>query len=171
MWSHAISDSCVQELTNMSHRLVLRQVIEQDLPELFAQQLEYAAVPDDRSAFDMRWSKILGNPDVKVRTIVANEQVVGYLAQFHRSGKPEVSYCIGKQYWGNGFATYALRQFLGEVNIRPLYARVAKDNIRSSRVLDKCGFAIVGEDRFTDAGGRVVEEYLFALAAASSSTP
>ncbi len=91
--------------------------------------------------------------------------MVGYISQFHRSGKPEVSYRLGRQYWGNGFATRALRQFLDETDIRPLYARAAKANRRSVRVLEKCGFAVVGEDRFTDAGGRVVEEYVFVFAA------
>jgi RimJ/RimL family protein N-acetyltransferase len=56
-------------------------------------------------------------------------------------------------------------QFLGEIELRPMYARAAKDNIRSVRVLEKCGFAIVAEDRFTDARGRLVEEFLFAFTA------
>ncbi len=141
----------------------LRKVEEQDLAELFAQQLEYAPIPDDYPAFNARWSKILSAPGTPVRTIVAAGRVVGYIANFQREGLREVSYCVGKQYWGNGFATSALRQLLGEIDVRPLYARVAKDNARSIRVLQKCGFTIVGEDRFADRRGAQVEEYIFAL--------
>jgi hypothetical protein len=46
---------------------------------------------------------------------------------------------IGKEYWGKGVATKALLNFLGDVQARPLYARVAKDNTASIRVLRKCG--------------------------------
>lgn len=149
----------------MSEQVALRRVVEADLAQFFAHQLQYAAFPDDQAAFGVRWQKILANPEVRVRTIVVGAEVVGYVSQFHRNGNAEVSYCLGTPYWGNGFATRALRQFLQEIGIRPLYARVAKDNERSLRVLEKCGFAVVGEDRFTDAGGRVIEEYVFAFSA------
>ena len=57
------------------------------------------------------------------------------------------------------------RALLDEVAERPLYARVAKDNRASVRVLKKCGFATVGEDRFySEPQGRHVDEFIFALA-------
>lgn len=62
-----------------------------------------------------------------------------------------------------GFATSALHQFLGEIAVRPLYARAAKDNTASIRVLQKCGFSVVGEDRFIAAPGHQVEEFIFGL--------
>jgi RimJ/RimL family protein N-acetyltransferase len=47
---------------------------------------------------------------------------------------------------------------------RPIYARAAKDNIGSLRVLEKCGFTIIGEDNsFANARGREVEESLCQL--------
>jgi RimJ/RimL family protein N-acetyltransferase len=47
---------------------------------------------------------------------------------------------------------------------RPLYARVAKDNIASIRVLEKCGFTIYGEDKgFSNARGVEVEELILKL--------
>lgn len=83
------------------------------MPEFCAHQLEFAAVPEAPAAFTARWRGILANRDAqgRVRTIVVDEHVVGYIAQFTRSGQPEVSYCLGTQYWGNGFATEALRLF------------------------------------------------------------
>jgi len=42
---------------------------------------------------------------------------------------------------------------------RPLYARGAKDNITSIRVLEKCGFTISGYDKaFASARGEEVEK-------------
>ena len=90
-------------------------------------------------------------------------QVVGYIGQFTRSDLPEVSYELGPKFWGKGFATTALGQFVSGIDVRPLYARAVKDNARSIGVLRKCGFSTVGEGRFIAAGGHEVEELIFAL--------
>ena len=58
-----------------------------------------------------------------------------------------------------GVATRALSAFLDDLQVRPLYARAAKDNIGSLRVLEKCGFARIGEDKgFSKPRGVEVEE-------------
>lgn len=58
-----------------------------------------------------------------------------------------------------------LAEFLREMTTRPLRARVAKDNHGSLRVLEKCGFAIIDDDRgFANARGVVVEEWVLQLA-------
>lgn len=154
----------------MEHVVVLRGVAEQDLGEFYAhREANHMAAPRrvepaDRTAFLERWHGIMDDPKGKVRTIIADGQVVGYIAHFKRNEQPEVSYELGRKYWGNGFATEALQQFLKEVTVRPLYARAAKDNMGSIRVLQKCGFSIVGEDRFVARQGHEVEEFVFALA-------
>jgi RimJ/RimL family protein N-acetyltransferase len=86
---------------------------------------------------------------------------------YEEDGKPEVSYWIGKEYWGRGIATWALADFLVHINRkRPIYARAAKDNLASLRVLEKCGFKIIGEDKgFANARNGEVEEYLLELGA------
>ena len=57
-----------------------------------------------------------------------------------------------------------LESFLQIVATRPLYARVAKDNIGSIRVLQKNGFTIDSEDKgFAHARGKQVEEYIMKL--------
>jgi RimJ/RimL family protein N-acetyltransferase len=43
---------------------------------------------------------------------------------------------------GRGVATQALAAFLGLEPVRPLYAGVAKHNVASIRVLQKCGFKL-----------------------------
>ncbi len=79
-------------------------------------------------------------------------------------GKPEVSYWIGKEYWGMKVATRALAEFLDLVQARPMYACVVKDNSASLRVLQKCGFEICDENKgFANAHNQEVEEFILRL--------
>jgi len=91
--------------------------------------------------------------------------VASSVLSYEEAGKPEVSYWIGKTYWGRGIATRSLAEFLAHGNTaRPIYARVAKVNLGSRRVLEKCGFAIVGEARgFANARGEEIEELVLEL--------
>ncbi len=57
-----------------------------------------------------------------------------------------MGYWLGREYWGKGIATRALSLFLDQVTARPLYAYVAKHNLASIRVLQKCGFTITSEE-------------------------
>jgi len=59
-------------------------------------------------------------------------------------GQDAVGYWIARAHWGRGLATRALTLLLGEVAIRPLHARVARTNVASIRVLERCGFTISG---------------------------
>lgn len=159
----------------MKNDVLLRDTTEDDLPIFFEQQLDsdanYMAAftakdPTDKDAFTAHWAKILSD-DTKInKTILLGEQVVGHLGCFERFGEREVTYWIGKEFWGKGIATKALSDFLIYVKVRPLYARVAKDNIASIRVLEKCGFTISGEDKgFSNARGEEVEEFILKLRA------
>jgi RimJ/RimL family protein N-acetyltransferase len=75
-----------------------------------------------------------------------------------------VSYWLGRPFWGRGIASRALALFLELVQERPLFARAAKDNIASVRVLQKSGFIIKGEDRgFAHARGEEIAELLLRL--------
>ena len=149
--------------------LSLRVVVEDDLPLFFEFQLDpdanhmaafTARDPTDREAFTAHWNKILAEPTNIIRTIVCDGQVVGSVSSYEQSGKPEVTYWIGRAHWGKGIATRALRTFLAEVNAtRPIYGRVAKDNLGSRRVLEKCGFRVIGEMKgFAKARGEEIDE-------------
>lgn len=74
------------------------------------------------------------------KTIVYRGRVAGSLVSWERDGRREVGYWLGKEFWGKGLASAALAQLLRELTIRPLYARVLKDNAASLRVLEKSGF-------------------------------
>jgi len=130
-----------------------------------------AAFPSrDRESFMAHWAKILGDATIDKQTILYDGQVAGNIVCFEQSGERDVGYWIGKPYWGKGIATEALSAFLGQVKPRPLYARVAKHNIASIRVLEKCGFTITGEDTFSEEGGQVMEEFILKLDSMGVST-
>ena len=153
----------------MADQLVLRNVVNDDLPLFFAYQLDqeanYMAAftakdPTDQAAFMARWHRILADKTVIIQTIIVNGQVAGSVSSYEEEGKPEVTYWLGRAYWGQGIATAALKTFLA----RPIYARVAKDNLRARRVLAKCGFEIIGEAQgFAHARGQEIEELLLEL--------
>lgn len=159
----------------MSNQRILRNVTSDDLAIFFEYQLDqeanYMAAftakdPTNREAFMAHWHAILADETVIIQTIIFNGHVAGSVSSYEDEGKPEVTYWLGKEYWGQGIATWALTEFLTHHNTtRPIYARVAKDNIGSRRVLEKCGFAIIGESRgFANARGQEIEEYLLELA-------
>jgi RimJ/RimL family protein N-acetyltransferase len=158
----------------MSNKPVLRNVVDDDLPIFFEYQLDpeanYMAAftakdPTNQEAFMAHWRRILTDETTINQTILFNGQVAGSVSSYEEAGKPEVTYWLGKEYWGKGIATSALKEFLAQKNqIRPIYARVAKDNIGSRRVLEKCGFKIIGESKgFANARGQEIEEFLLEL--------
>lgn len=148
----------------------LRELKDSDLDLFFKFQIDpesnYMAAfttknPNDRANFDAHWTKIRSNPDIITRTILYNDTIVGHISKFIEEGKAEITYWIGKDFWRKGIATHALNQFLLLLEIRPLYARVAKDNIGSNRVLEKCGFRIIGENKdFANGRNQETEEYI-----------
>ncbi len=148
---------------------LLRPVIDSDLPILFEQQLDpeataMAAFPSrDKDAFYSHSKKIMADESVIFRAIVFDGQVAGSIGSWEMEGQREVGYWIGKEFWGKGIATKALAECVEIVKTRPLFAHVAKHNIGSRRVLEKCGFAVVGEDSYTNPAGVDVEEYILKL--------
>lgn len=136
----------------MTDDVHLRNVIESDLPIFFEQQLDpdatrMAAFPSrDREAFMAHWSKIMGDETNILKTILFSGQVAGNVVSWQQDDEREIGYWLGKEYWGKGIATKALAEFLNQVITRPLYAHVAKHNIASIRVLEKCGFGRYRED-------------------------
>ena len=157
----------------MSEPLELREVHDDDLPRFFRHQLDpeanrmaafTAKNPSDREAFDRHWAKIRSDPAITIRTILARGEVAGNVASFERNGKLEVTYWLGREFWGRGIATRALSLFLELQTTRPIYGGVAKDNLGSLRVLQKCGFRICAEDKgYANARGEDVEEFLLRL--------
>jgi RimJ/RimL family protein N-acetyltransferase len=148
----------------MTNEVRLRDIEPNDLPIFYEQQLDADATrmagfpARDRAAFDAHWAtNILGNPAAINRTIVVDGQVAGNIGSWRQDGVRLVGYWIGKEHWGKGVATRALATFLQLVTERPLHAHVAKHNVGSIRVLEKCGFSVEREESGAVDGEDVTE--------------
>ena len=153
--------------------VALRPVNDSDLDALFEQMRDPESVrmaaftakdPDDRTAFDAHMAKVRASPDVTNRVITLDGRLVGSIASFVIEGDTEVTYWVDRSFWGQGIASRALALLLQEVDVRPLFARVASDNVGSLKVLQKAGFAITGtETSFANGRSTEIEETILRL--------
>ena len=130
----------------------LRPVEAGDLDVFYEHQadVEAAALADvpsrERPAFNVHWQWVLTEPQTTIRTIEHDGAVAGYIFTFINQGDRVVGYWLGREHWGRGLATQALRDFLEVVGERPLRATVAPANRASVRVLEKNGFRLLREE-------------------------
>ena len=154
----------------MKNSIILRAVAADDIAVFFEQQNNPAAVKmaafpaRSREDFNTHWTNILKNKDVLVRTILHNKKTAGNIVGFSINGKREVGYWLGQEFWGQGIATRALRQFIKLEKYRPLYAVVAAHNKASIRVLEKsCNKIIDHDPDFTNEKGELIVGFLMEL--------
>lgn len=132
--------------------VTLRPVEPSDLPILYEHQRDPAGIAlagvggRDHDAFMEHWGRILADDASRIRTVLVDGEVAGHVLSFERGDRREVGYWLGRRHWGRGVATAALAAFLGEERTRPLHAGVLPANVGSLRVLEKCGFAVCGEE-------------------------
>ncbi len=153
--------------------ITLREVESTDLGTFYEHQLDPEAIrmaafvcrdPRDKVAFEAHWEKILRLPQTTNRTIVTGGQVAGHIACYPDGEHLEVTYWLGRKFWGKGLATQALKKMLLLVLDRPIFARAAMDNNGSIRVLQKCGFEIIGTGNgFANGRGEDTDEYILRL--------
>jgi RimJ/RimL family protein N-acetyltransferase len=74
--------------------------------------------------------------------------LIGVCGVEPREGGPEIGYWSGVSYWGQGYATEAVRALIdhafGELQHETLQAGTRVSNPASRRVLEKCGFQWTG---------------------------
>ena len=155
------------------NKIVLRQTETADLHYFFNFQLDeeanYLAAftpkdPTDKAAYLSKYTKLLSEPTVHMRTILVDNIIVGSISKFEMEGEAEITYWIDKNFWGKGIATTALRHFLTIEKARPIFGRTAFDNLGSQNVLEKCGFVKIGEDKgFANARQMEIEEFIYKL--------
>ncbi|TCO64792.1 GNAT family N-acetyltransferase [Actinocrispum wychmicini] len=153
--------------------VALRSVENADLDALFEQMRDPESVhmaaftakdPNDRAAFDTHMSKLMTSPDLILRAVTRNGQLVGTIGSFVMDGNTEITYWIDRSVWGQGVASQAVALLLDMVKIRPVRARAASDNLGSIRVLQKAGFAVVGtEIAYAPARNTEIEETILRL--------
>ena len=151
----------------------LRKTVVDDLEYFFKFQLDKEANslaaftskdPTDKSAYLIKYTKLLSDPTVNDQTIMVDDIIVGSIAKFEIEGEAEVTYWIDKNFWGKGIATKALESFLTIENTRPIFGRAAFDNYGSQIVLEKCGFVKIGKDKgFANARQTEIEEFIYKL--------
>ena len=75
-------------------------------------------------------------------------------------GHWDISYNLGKKFWGNGYATEAMRTAMKyaveEMNITEISTAYAAENRASGRVLQKLGFQFIREVSYECNGGDIV---------------
>jgi RimJ/RimL family protein N-acetyltransferase len=144
----------------------LRKVVDADVDIFYEHQLdpasvEMAAFPArTKEAHEQHWAKIRKDTNLVTRTVLLGDEVAGNIGCWVQDDKRLIGYWIGREFWGMGIATAALTQFVDLLSERPLYAYVAKHNVGSIRVLEKCGFELLEEG----AGEDGVVEFLMSLA-------
>lgn len=153
--------------------VVLRPIDDADLDTLFDQRRDPESVqiaaftakdPNDREAFNAHMARVRTAPDITLRAITRDSQLVGSIASFVIDGETEVTFWIDRSVWGQGLASQALTLFLQSLKIRPVYARAASDNVGSLRVLRKAGFQTIGtEVSYAPGRGTEIEETILRL--------
>ncbi len=143
----------------MPVRVTLREVRDDDLPIFFEHQRDPVAnrmanfPPRDLDAHMAHWAKIMGDESLTAQTVEVDGVAVGNIGSWVQDGERDVGYWIGREHWGTGIATAALGAFLTIVEERPLFAHVVEHNVGSIRVLEKCGFSLVGQVTLPDDEG------------------
>jgi len=151
----------------------LKKTTQEDLETLFIFQTNSDGVwmaaftaedPNNKKDYMEKWSKIVENPNIKMETIRVNNTIVGSVIHFDVMDETNISYWIDQKYWGKGYATNGLKQFISLTRKRPLYARVAFDNYGSQKVLEKCGFKSIGKEKgYANARKVEIEEFVYRL--------
>ncbi|MEU4391773.1 GNAT family N-acetyltransferase [Kribbella sp. NPDC023855] len=134
----------------------LRAITPDDLPELFEHQHDpagaaMAGMPIREEAdFYAHRTKVEADPSIETRAIIVDGELAGDTVSYVDDSGRHVGYRIAQRFWGRGVATAALRLFLAELPDRPLHADLLKTNIGSRRVLEKCGFRLLGPEELPE---------------------
>lgn len=153
--------------------ITLRPTVVTDLETLFQIQLDeeagYQAAftskdSQNKEAYLAKYTRLLNDPTVNNQTIIVDDSIAGSIAKFVMEGDAEITYWIDKKFWGQGVATTALKVLLTLEKARPIFGRVAFDNLGSQKVLENCGFIRIGIDKgFANARQTEIEEYIYRL--------
>lgn len=71
------------------------------------------------------------------------------VVEYDENNVPELGYCSGRKWWGNGYMTEALKAVVAELlsdGYNELYTQAVRENIGSNRVIQKAGFEFIGTE-------------------------
>ncbi|WP_419996167.1 GNAT family N-acetyltransferase [Streptomyces boninensis] len=129
-------------------KVELRDVVEADLEIFLRHEQDPENVkrshfpPRDRERFMTHWhTNVLGGrPDNFVQAVLVDGAVAGSVVAWTQDGRRFLGYVFGREFWGRGIGSRAVRLFLGREKERPLYADPYVGNTGSWKLLEKLGF-------------------------------
>lgn len=144
-------------------RLILRKVELADARDMF----EYANDPEVARYVGWAAHRTIQETKEFIQFIIGlykSAQIAPWGIEFKESGRfigtigfhywltehrrAELGYAIGREFWGQGFATEAVQRLLdfgfNEMNLHRIEARCEPPNVASQRVLEKCGMTYEG---------------------------
>lgn len=147
-----------------TERLILRYLTDKDLESVFNNYAndddvtKYLTWPTHKTIEDTQnvfkfWQD--ESPELKKYhyfiELKETHELIGScaVAEFN-NGIPEIGYVIGKKWWNKGIMTEACKKLI-DILIEDGYSKIlikaVKDNIGSIRVIEKCGFKFVKQDK------------------------
>jgi len=161
-----------------NQQVKLRPTEKSDLDFLFQFQLDEEAAylaafmpknHTDKEAYREKYNRFLHDSTINMQTILVDDVLAGSIAKFEIEGDAEITYWLDRRFWRQGVATTALQHFLLIEQTRPLFGRVAFDNVGSQKVLTNCGFLKIGADTgFANARQAEIEEFIYRLSEAAT---
>ena len=156
-------ESKTKQVTIETRRFNMRPLQRVDAPALAQLGTDevFELVPEIETPFDAKeWvERKLENEQPAICHVVLLRETgvpIGYVQAGIIAGKTNyefrIGFWLGRDYWGNGYATEALSAVLENLTeletetkkLRPLFALVHERNSPSIRVLEKCGFTLEG---------------------------
>lgn len=143
-----------------TERLVLRQWTKRDARDLF----EYASNPDVGPHAGWKPHESVGESRFIIEELFRQNTTwcitekgvgrpigsIGFEIDKYRPdvNSREMGYSLSKEHWGKGYMTEAARRLIrygfDELKLEVLMIRTSDANLRSQRVIDKCGFTYEG---------------------------
>ncbi len=154
-------------------KISLRKSIKSDLELFYQNQADEEANfmaaftsknPFDKDAYIKKWTRLMTVNSVHMQSILLDGLLVGCVVKFVMGGDADITYALNKKHWGKGITSEAVKLFLDIETTRPLFGRVANDNNRSRKILEKAGFMKIGTNTdFANARGMEIEEYIYRI--------
>ena len=72
-----------------------------------------------------------------------------------KGGETEIGFCLNKKYEGKGYMTESVKGLLklaALLGVNRVFAETREDNVKSEKVLERCGFDLIGDGKLKKWG-------------------
>lgn len=156
----------------LTSRLVLLPLAVSDADDAFkwcgdAEVNEFMIYPLYSNALDVaKWIAESGHNCFGIFLRESGQLIGSGAVNINSRGDYNLGYNLAKAYWGKGYCTEAGKAMLAHrvaQGITDFVCEHAIDNVRSGRVIQKCGFSRVAEGSYTCMDGKSFPAYLYEL--------